>query len=463
MPSEPARRVDPVSAEGLTRALAHWAAETRFEDLPAHAVATARTLTLDTFGCAGAAADAEGVAALRAHVAEDGARGPATVWVHGDRVPASRAALVNGTMAAALDFDPLHDRATVHADIVTLPAALAVAERRGATGRDLLAAVIVGDELLCRLGLALSRHPGWFYTSVLGAFGAAAAAGRLLGLDAERMTHAFGIALSRAAGTQQSLIERRLTKRLQSAFAAEAGVEAALLAARGITGPAEALEGRAGFQALYSPLDEAVLLGGLGRDFEMTRLTFKKYPSCFCNHAAIEAALMLRRQGLAADAVERIEVVLSPFMERLVGQPFEPGDQPQVAAQFSVQYSIACALARGRLGVAEIADDAVRDAAIGALAGRVRMRTDAAHPGRFAPIEVTAWTRDGRTLAALGEILPGTPDHPLSGDEIEAKFRANVATGPRPLGPRAADALMARLRGLDELGPVVRLFDPLPD
>jgi 2-methylcitrate dehydratase PrpD len=455
--------MDPPLADGATRRLARWAAEQRVEAIPPTVIAAACTLALDTFGCAWAAADAEGIAALRAHAAEEESRGQATVWVHGERATASRAALINGTMAAALDFDPLHDRATVHADIVTLPAALAVAERVGATGRDVVAAQIVGDELLCRLGLALVDHPGWFYTSVLGAFGAAAAAGRLLGLDAARMTHAFGIALSRAAGTQQSLVERRLTKRLQSAFAAEAGVEAALLAARGLTGPAEALEGRAGFEALYSRLDMDVLFAGLGREFEMARLTLKKYPSCFCNHVAIEATLALRARGLTAEAVDEIEVVLSPFMERLVGAPFDPGASPQVAAQFSVQYSIACALVRGRLGVAEISDAAVCSPTLLALARRVRMRTDPAHTARFAPIEVTARTRDGRVLAARGEVLPGTPDHPLSAAEIEAKFRANVAEGPRALGARAADALMGRLRDLDSIGPIARLFDPLPD
>jgi 2-methylcitrate dehydratase PrpD len=448
-------------APGLGRRLAEWAAGLRYEDLPAPAVTAAKRLLLDTLAVAWAGSDAEGIAPLRAFALAQGGAGESRLWVHGERVPAPQAALVNGAMAAALDFDSVHDVATVHADIVMAPALLALAERGALNGKELITAYVAGDELLVRLGLGIKTHPGWFYTSVLGVFASAAASARALRLDADGILSAMGIALSRSAGTQQALVERALTKRLQSAFAARDGVEAALLAQCGIGAPSEVFEGRCGFEALYTSLDHAAVLAGLGHDYRFPSLTLKKYASCFCNHAAIEATLeLVGRHRLAASDIAEASVRISPFMDKLVGSPFSPGGNPQVAAQFSVQYSIATILARGRYSLDDLEPSSVLDPAVGALARRVRVEVDPALPGKFAPATVTLKTRNAMRFEATANELPGTPAHPLSDEEIRVKARACFMRGARPLTAGQSERLVDTVGRLEKLSSLDDLWNP---
>lgn len=176
---------------------------------------------LDTLACAWAGRDAPGAPEAHGLVAADGGTPEATVWGYGGKLPAASAAFLNSLFGAALDYDAVN---TVHADVCVLPAALAVAERQRASGKEFLAAYALGADLASRLGGSITgQHRGWFTTSIYGVFGATAAAARLLRLDEATIAHAFGIALSQASGTQQANIEQALTKRLQSAFAARAG------------------------------------------------------------------------------------------------------------------------------------------------------------------------------------------------------------------------------------------------
>jgi 2-methylcitrate dehydratase PrpD len=453
-----------LSRASLETELSRWAAELRYEDLPAGAVAQLKRLLRDTLAVAWAGTGADGIEPVRALAVSQQGRAESSLWAFGDRLPAPQAAFVNGMTAAALDFDSVHDVATVHADIVVLPAVLALAERNRLSGKEFLAAYAAGDEISVRLAQSVQRHPGWFYTSALGVFAAAAGAGRALGLDPQGVRTAMGVALSRAAGTQQPLMERSLTKRLQSAFAARDGVEAALLAQAGVSAPADFFSGACGFEALYSGLDGARALDGLGRDYRFSSLTFKKYASCFCNHAPIEAALeLVRGAGLRAEDVHEARVRISPFMARLVGAPFEPGDDPQVAAQFSVQYSIASALARGRFLAEDIQPAAVADPAVQALARQVRVDIDPAQPGKFAPAVLTVRTRAGAELVATASELPGTPSHPMTESELRAKAMDCLACGARPLPVAAAERLMAAIERVETLADMQDLWVTLQE
>lgn len=457
MPEAGTLRKEAVAAVSLAEGFAAWCAGLRYEDLPSTAVAKAKQLLLDTLSVAWAGSDADGVEPVRKLLVSQGGAAESSVWVHGGRIPATQAALVNGMMAAALDFDSVHDEATVHSDIVVVPAVLALAERQKLSGKEFLAAYVAGDEMLVRLGLAIKTHPGWFYTSVLGGFAAAAAAGRALRMDAQAIRMAMGIALSRASGTQQALVERSLTKRMQSAFSARDGVEAALFAQAGITAPAQVFDGQCGFEKLYTPLDNAKALDGLGREYLFPRLTLKKYASCFCNHAAIEGALELVGKGLRAGDVEKATVRLSPFMARLVGAPFAPEGNPQAAAQFSVQYSIANVLARGRFAVGDIQPQAVMDRDVGELARRVHVEVDATQTGKFLPATVRVNTKDGKLHEATATSLPGTPERPMSDAELADKARACFAGGARPLADPAK--LMARIAKLEEITDMNELWN----
>lgn len=440
------------AAKGLGQRMADWTARLRYEDLPAPVVSRAKRLLLDTLAVAWAGSGAEGIAALQALATRQGGSRESRIWTSADSVPAPQAAFINGAMAAALDFDSVHDEATVHADIVVVPAVLAVSEQRGLGGREFLAAYVAGDELLVRLGLAIQSHPGWFYTSVLGVFASAAASARALGLGADGILTAMGIAMSRAAGTQQALVERATTKRLQSAFAARDGVDAALLAQCGVSAPASMFDGQCGFESLYTKLDHSIVTEGLGTDFRFASLTLKKYASCFCNHAAIEATLdLVAHAKLKGADIESASVRISPFMARLVGADFAPGENPQVSAQFSVQYSIASTLLRGRFDVGDIHPDAVADEQVVALARRVRVEVDPSQAGKFVPATVAVKTLQGVRFEATATELPGTPEHPLSDDEHRAKVLGCLASGARPMTQLQAERLVAKVGQLESL------------
>ena len=449
-----------IETTGLTRAVADHVAGLRSEDLPADAVAAAKRLMLDTLGVARAGSDAAGVAESRALMLAQGGAGESLVWTHGDRLPAMAAAFVNGVAAAALDYDSLHEAGVVHADIVVLPAALALAEREHATGRELLAALVVGNDLACRLGMSMRENRGWFLSSLHGVFGAAAAAARILHLDAAATCNALGIALSRTGGTQQPAMERSLTKRMQTAFAAREGLFAALLAEQGITGPQEAFEGRCGLYGLYEEGDQTVVLAELGRRFENVNTSIKKYPSCACNYAAIVATLdLVTRHDIVPSDVAETVVVISPYMDRLVGRPFDPGITPQIAGQFSVQYSIASILLRRRLGVPEIRDDAVCDPAVAALIPHIKVVVDEANSGTFAPVRLAIRMKDGRQFQRQVDEIPGTPENPMTEAELLEKFHACTALGVAPMTEAASVELARRIAALEESDDVSTLFD----
>lgn len=441
-----------------TRTLARWVSALRFEDLPGEIAEAAKLQIVDTLGVAWAGSKAESVDQVRRVIADTGGAPQSRVWCFGDRLPATQAAFVNGMLAAALDFDTLHERANVHSDGVVLPAVMALAEVRGASGAELIAALVAGGELMVRLGLAARSAPGWFYSSVFGAFGAAAAAANLLRLTEAQALHAMGIALSQASGTQQPLLERSLTKRLQTAYAARQGVEAALLAEAGVTGPTQPLEGLAGIDTLYTQLD-ADFLGELGDRYDSLGMTFKKYASCMCNHTPIEAALRLCSETGAQSAdIESVLVTISPFMHRLTGAPFVPGDNPQVSAQFNVRYSVASALVRGRFEPRDIEPAAVLDAGVLDLAARVEVRLDESAE-RFGPARLDVRWRGKGGHSITVQVPPGTPGDPLPEAEILAKARSAFTHAAVPMGADSADTLISNLRSLERCPRVGDVLD----
>ena len=448
----------------ITETLAAHVAAARPDGIPEAVTRATRQFVLDTVAVAWSGADAPGGRALRDQAAADGGTAEATLWVWGGKFPAATAAFVNGVSAAALDYDSVYEAGSVHADVVVVPAAWAMAERTGASGKELLAAVALGTDIACRIGKAARKNSGWFYTSLAGVFGGAAACARLLKLDADGIANAMGLALSHVGGTQQALLEKTDAKRLQSAFSARSAVFCAQLAAAGMSAPREALEGTYGYFRKYEDCDPGVLLAGLGETWENTRSAIKKYPSCTANHAPVESALALIKElAIGPDDVTEVEVTLSPFSHRLVGGPFEPAANPQVAAQFSIQYSLASALMRRRLAVADIGREAVLDPAIGALTRKVKVAVDENNKGKFAPASLTfATARHGRVRREAPHV-PGTPEHPLSAAEHRAKVLDCLGGGPGALAGDAAAALIDRVENLGAVPDMRRFFDGLPN
>jgi 2-methylcitrate dehydratase PrpD len=447
------------ATENLDEALLDWVAASNREDIPAEVVACAKRTLLDTLAVAWAGSAATGVDQVIRMIAQQGGTAQSSVWTTGDRLPAASAALANGLLAAALDFDTVHDEATIHPDIVMVPALFALAESEGLGGRDFLVAHVAGSEMAVRLGLGVKSHPGWFYSSVFGVVAAAAACARLLRLGPAGVRAAAGIALSRAAGSQQAMFEGSFTKRLQTAFAARDAVEAALMAQCGVTAPTQLFSGRAGLEALYVHLDAKLVLADLGREYRCSAVTLKDFPSCFCNHAAILAALEIVEGGtFAASEVDSCTVTLTPFSFRLVGSAFNPEANPQVAAQFSAQYSVASVLLRGRFHISDIEPRAVMDPEVLALARRVEVIVDDSAGGKFAPASVRVRLRSGAERSVTIDRIPGTPALPLTDAALRRKVDMCFAGGVRAMPGTDVDQLVERIERIETFDTLSNLW-----
>lgn len=429
----------------------------RFEDLPPEVLTVAKRNILDTLLVGRAGARAEGLEAMVSLAQGEAKPGLCTVWARDGRLPPAYAAQINAMAAAALDFDSLC--LTAHTDCVVVPAAIAAAETSGASGKALLTAYVAGTEIIARLSrAAVPPQKGWTHTSVFGVFGATLAAARLFGLSDTETTHAFGISLSLAAGSQQSNIEQTLTKRLQPALAARNGIFAALSARAGITGPACVLEGKAGLWALYQKGCADRLLDGLGHEYVLLQTGLKEYPVCACSHAAIEACLGLTGgRGLREDDIERVDVTVTPFMTDMVGGAFDPSQNPVVAAQFSIRYAIAAALLRGHVDLSDLTFDAITDASIKRLADRIRVHTDQSNGGEVEPATVCLKLagQDERTLTV--NVIPGSPAAPLSADAFLTKLRACERAQPFDARLGGLPALQRTVQRLEELGDLKQL------
>jgi 2-methylcitrate dehydratase PrpD len=432
----------------ISQILAEHVAGTAFDALPPDAVRAAKASLIDTLAVSVAARGAPGVQQVIDLAISDGGRGASALWTWSARVPPRAAAFANAFTASALDFDSLHQESVGHADIVIVPTAVAVAEDRGVTGKELLTAIALGDDLLCRLCRSTRGNTGWFYTTLYGPIASAAVAAKLLGGESRRIAAAMGLASMSASGTQQPAVERSTGKRMQGALAASAGVTAGYLGAAGIDGPLEIVEGRFGLHEMHEKGDVSAIMENLGARYENTRIGYKLYPSCQCNHAAIEGMLTLRRRhDLSASNVRSVEVSVSPYMQRLVGAPFDPTGNPQVAAQFSVQYSIAAVLLNGRFHVGEISDDAVLDPRIRELVRRISTIIDAHNTNKYAPVRLKVTTTDGRTLEHEVTTFRGAEDLPLTDGDLKEKLamciEASGASAAAATANMAFDAVMS--------------------
>ena len=420
-------------------------------DVPGAIVATSRRFVLDTLATMIAGTRAPGCGQVLEQLAEWGGAPQATA-ANGRRLPAPYAALANGSMAHAFDFDETHMVADVHGHASVLPAALAAAEVAGnVSGRELLAAVILGVDVACRLGLSITRDRGWHKTAVCGIFGATLAAGRVLGLRGAALHNAVGIAYSLAAGNFQCLTDAALTKRMQPGFAARAAVESAMFARRGITGAKDVLEGKWGFYRVYydpGEYDVAPLLDGLGKRFEVEALSMKAYPSCHFGHIAIDAACALAAEmRLRAGDVAAVRVEMPAVSHDYLGGPFRVGESPQVSAQFSTAHNVAAALLYGTLGLAQLQTEAIRNPALLALAERVTTVSNGDQDA-YGPVTLHITLHSGRTSTHRTSRLPkGDPTNPMTEAERHAKVRGCLAHAGWPDG--GAGELIAWVENLE--------------
>jgi 2-methylcitrate dehydratase PrpD len=433
------------SEKTVLQEVSRFAARVRDGEVEDSILRDARRRVTDIIGIALAANGMEPARIVGAVVESWGGEGQASVVGREDRYPAASAALVNGTLAHALDYDDTHLPSVLHPSAAVVPAALATAEAAGASGRDLLAAVAAGDELTVRIGMAgydeklgnsIFFEKGLHATSIAGTLGGALAAAMLYGLDEKEMGYAVAISASMGAGLIEANRTGGTVKPVHCGWAAHAGVTAAELARHGLTGPPTVFEGRFGFLQAYldEDADTEALTRGLGEDWELPRVFFKPYPANHFTHAGIDAAIQLREEGLDVEEIEEIQLGVATPTLRTIAQPEGDKARPKTgyAAKFSGPFTVATALlGGGGLGVSldDFTDEAVRDPAKLDLASRVRCVADEEcnriFPNQF-PAVLRVRLKKGEKREARVSCNRGGPENPLSDEELATKFRTNA-------------------------------------
>jgi 2-methylcitrate dehydratase PrpD len=413
---------------------AAWALELELDAVPPPVVEAAKLHVLDVVGC-GLAADGLDVATEgRATMAEIGGEAEASVIGLDAELPAAGAAFANAMLCHGLDFDDTHPDSVSHVSTVVVPAALALAEARGANGATLLAAVLAGNEVVTRIGMAAPgafHERGFHPTAICGIFGATAAAARLGGLSHAEAASALGIAGSMASGLFAYLDDATATKPIHPAWAAHGALLAARLAAHGAEGPPGVLEGRFGvFHAFVDTrIDLEPQLADLGERWETPRIAFKPYPACHFVHGSLGATASLC-DGVEAAEIEEVVVTVPEAGVSLVLEPAASKVAPRTGyeGKFSLQYSTAAMLVHRHVGLTSYTPEALADPTVLDLARRVRYETReyASYPAAF-PGGVRVALRDGRILEADFPYQLGSPENPMSADQVRAKFRQNAA------------------------------------
>jgi len=449
-----------------------------FEALPEPVIERTRLAILDTLAAMAAGVRGEGMAGLTELYAGWGGTPQATAISAGKKLPMGHAALLNGVAARAWDLDDVHEQNTCHINANIVPAVLAVAEAKGGvSGRDLIVAVTVGAEMVCRLSSAPRisfSETGSSMSYQCGFYGAALAAARLLGLSKDRTRHALGIAHARVAGNQQGYLAGAMTVRLMQGVAAEGGVLSALMAAHGLTGSSEILEGRFGYYHVYhrGRYDRSALVDGLGRDrWLMLEPSIKPpYPCCKYTHGPIEATVeAVRSLDVAPEDIESIKVrVTNREVHDLVCLSRERKWNPQslTDAQFSLPFTVAYAAANRKVGLETFQPSGLSDERARALLPRVETILDLEGQGEGRgvfpmPGVVTVKDRSGRMIERRVEFVKGHPKNPMDFDDVAEKFHACASLG-MP-GWNGADLLIDAVRTIETIedpGSLLRLCQP---
>jgi 2-methylcitrate dehydratase PrpD len=419
-----------------TERLAAFTSSLTYEEIPAEVVDAAKLHLLDTVGC-GLAAHAFGIGTEgRTTMAEIGGEPQASVIGLDAALPAPNAAFANAMLCHGLDFDDTHSDSVSHVSAVVGPTALAAAEAHGAAGRELVTAIVGGNEVVTRIGMAASgafHARGFHPTAVCGIFGGTTAACRLAGVSVEATTSALGIAGSFAGGLFAYLEDGTATKPMHPAWAAHGAILASRLATLGAEGPPHVLEGRFGVYHAFvgagkGEIDIDSQLADLGVRWETPRIAYKPYPACHFIHGSLGATASLL-DGLQPEEIDDVVVWVPEAGVSLVLEPAASKIAPrsEYEAKFSLQYSTAAMLVHGQVGVTSYTDEAIADPRVLELAAKVRYETREypTYPAAF-PGGVRIRTKDGRTLEADFPHQRGAPENPMSPDEVRTKFRENA-------------------------------------
>lgn len=440
-----------------------YASGTTYDDLPGDVNQIIRWLVLDTLATT-LAANTLGIGTPELLVWARAAGGApeCTLLGFGDKLPAAAAAMVNGGMAHALNFDDTTAVGSGHLGPVTFPSAFAAAELKGgATGKELIASIAVGAELMSRIGVAIKKAEVAYTeakpqpTQMPGFFASAIAASRMLGFDALQTQSALGLAFMQASGGRQPVLDGRPAKAIYAAFSNQGGMQAALLTKYGLLGDCDAFEGGAGFFPSYygGAFDRPSLVGDLGTTFYLTNVGFKPWPTTGVAHVFIAAASELHAKLVVGDIVG-VRIAGEPHI-RTFCEPSETRRNPKapVEAEDSVLFTTAKALVTGNVTLSDLQPtpeglfepEAIR------VANLIEYTVDEAL-GRSGTVEVTL--RSGEKHDARVDIAPGHRDNPLTQDQREQKFAACAALAGSPISDARIREVVELVDGLDDVADV---------
>lgn len=454
--------------DDITAALSLRIASFSPRDLSPGASGAAKRVLLDAVGVIlGASGLVREVDAFVA-VARAMGSGPCRILGTRHSVTPTMAALANGAMAHALDYEDTFEPAPGHPNASLVPALLALSQmHRAVDGPRFMAALAIGCEMSCRLGLATRRSlevGGWYPPPIFAGHGAALGSAHLLGLDAQQMADALSLSLCQVTMPGEiKHSQRTVIRAIREAFPAQVAVQAALLAQQGVAGFEQPLEGKSGFYALYAggKFAPEVLLSPLDGTLAIEQLTFKPWPSCRGTHPYIELALCLRADhGFGVDEIAAVRVGIGPLQKMLV-EPVARKRSPDVAidAKFSVQFCTAAALVTGGIGLDSFTDQQLRNPGILALAARIDfVDADDSHQWRGIGGSVEITLIDGRRLYARQDQTRGCPERPLSDADLIDKFTDCAMRAAEPLTADAARSLAARILSLEDCKDVGALF-----
>ena len=439
-----------------------------YEDLPAQVIEATKTFILDSLGVAIVGTLAPGVEATLQILRTWGGKEESTVLVSGEKLPSPSAAMVNSFIMHNQEFDCVHDGAVIHPFTTALPTALAVAETRGnVTGRQLLTAVTLGVDVSCSIGISSRSPMTHFRPGTGGAFGAVAAGGKIMGFDEETLANAMGIVYSQICGTLQPHHEGSMVNSMQTGFNARGAITAIALAAEGVKGPREVLEGRYGYLRLFEgefQIDDVI--ANLGRVWQVERVGHKPYPCGRLTHGVAEAALRLRDSyRIAPEDVVEVEATVPPLVHRLVGRPLDVRDPPAQYAKLCIPFVVATALIRNSVFVDDFWEEALSDPEVHELARRIRAvrNTEIQDENAMGPVRLRISLRSGAVHELTVEWALGHPDNPLTREQHLAKFRRCWETGaghlPQVNCQRTID-LVEHLEDAETVEELVQLLTP---
>lgn len=446
-----------------SRDLADYVAAVGFDDFPPAAIAATKRSIFDTIGVAlaggGRGANAHRIVGM---LSRWGGSETGTVIGHDVRLPAPHAAFANAAMVHQYDFDDAHDAGAAHPSGNSFPAALAVAEERPeASGRDLLAAVLLGNEVVCRMGLTGKGSLydiAFLWPAIVSIWGSTTAAARMLALDAEQLQSAYGLTLHQTGTTLQCLYAPGSDVRgFRDGFSARNGVTAAYMAETGLHGDPDAFEGRYGFFGAFfrGEYDRDQLLGGLGTHFEAERITIKPWPSALETHATLQALLELRdKHRIDPASIERVVLHVGATNMRFC-EPAEKRRRPtlRMDALGSLPFGAATALCHGGVGLAAFSPEGMNDPQVLALAERIFWEADEARSldGTIEGGDVEIHLRDGKSWRHTVRHAMGHPDFPVSDEFLIRKFVDCAALADRPVSEAEARRLWETVQNLENI------------